>query len=82
MMWLATKKCLFCKHIANEPHHIRAGLTGGMGLKPKDWFIIPTCSDCHREIHSKGEVSFYERNGFTIEKVKNKARRLYDGRNS
>lgn len=78
LMRLAEMPCTFCSRCpCGEPHHIRKGTDGGMGKKPSDKYAIPTCHDCHHIIHTKGEVSFYEKNGYTLEELIEKANNLW-----
>lgn len=70
LQWLSELPCMFCNiEPCGEPHHVRIGTDGGMGMKPSDDNAIPTCHNCHNEIHTKGERTFYEKHGFTIENI-------------
>lgn len=40
-------------------HHVRAGGHGGVGLKPSDYRTVPLTDSEHRELHQKGEKSFW-----------------------
>lgn len=41
-----------------EAAHVRGGTDGGLSLKPSDCFVIPLCSEAHREQHQIGEQAF------------------------
>ncbi len=64
----------------NNAHHIRKGTDGGMGLKPSDMYAVPICNTCHREIHMKGEVSFYKKHGYEVEDIITKAKKTWGER--
>ncbi len=61
--WIRTLTCLGCgaspQKATIECAHVRNGTDGGTGLKPSDRFTVPLCSDCHREQHNVGEVTFW-----------------------
>jgi len=38
-----------------------------MGLKAKDKYAIPTCSDCHRDIHTKGQKTTFAKYGLDVD---------------
>jgi hypothetical protein len=44
--------CVACHQSPVEAHHIRqSGITGG-AQKASDWFTIPLCPPCHRQLHA------------------------------
>jgi hypothetical protein len=56
--------CLSCFWPApSECAHVRVGSDGGTGLKPSSRFTVPLCTDCHREQHSVGEITFWSKLG-------------------
>lgn len=57
--WLSIKPCIFCGVEPQDPdtegpppHHDREIGPCGMNLKPSDTYMLPTCNDCHGEIHT------------------------------
>ncbi len=52
-----------------EAAHVRTGTDGGMGMKPSDCFVIPLCSDAHREQHRVGEAEFERIYGISMRKI-------------
>lgn len=50
--FVASKPCLYCGSPASEAHHVRELAPCGMGTKPSDCCVVPTCSACHKDIHS------------------------------
>jgi len=81
--WLAFAKemnCMFCR-VKNDTvimHHIRAGGGGGMGMKPSDNLVVPTCFLCHSEIERIGEIPFYKQYNFTVPELKSIAINMYE----
>lgn len=71
LRWLAQKPCVICKISDGTvvAHHIRAGLAGGVGLKPGDDRCIPLCHKHHMELHDYplGEVTYLNLNGIDYE---------------
>ena len=50
-------------------HHVRLGGHGGMGLKPSDFRTVPLTDPEHRELHQKGEGSFWNSRGVDPDEV-------------
>lgn len=50
-------------------HHVRMGGGGGMGLKPSDYRSVPLMDREHRELHQKGEPSFWAARGVNPDKI-------------
>ena len=49
-----------CAPGPSEAAHIRMGLGGGIGLKPKDAWTVPLCRRCHeKQSTGAGEVAFW-----------------------
>jgi hypothetical protein len=48
--WIRTLKCLVhgpdCRGVL-DPHHVRLGTDGGMGLRPHDKWCVPLCRHHH-----------------------------------
>jgi hypothetical protein len=51
--------CCVCSCWPSEACHVRAGLSGGIGMKPPDSFVIPMCHSCHFTQHNIGEKKFW-----------------------
>jgi hypothetical protein len=48
-------------HVCEGPivfAHVRSSQTGGIGLKPEDWWGISLCDGAHRLQHQIGEPAF------------------------
>lgn len=83
LMELTELPCMFCSaEPCWEAHHIRKGTDGGMGKKPSDCWAIPVCVICHGLIHTKGEITYYAKHGYTVEDVKMVATKLWDNTNA
>lgn len=66
---------LFGKHECNgktEAAHVRIGTDGGIGQKPSDCYVLPLCSEAHREQHQIGEQSFEKRYGVKMKEIAEK----------
>lgn len=72
--------CLLCgtKDETIVAHHIRVGTYCGTALKPDDNLTFPICYICHEEVNTKGEISTYKKNGFTVPELKDIAIKLYE----
>ena len=59
--WIRRQSCLVhgvdCGG-AVDPHHVRNGTDGGMGLKPHDKWCVPLCRWHHDQVHREGWRSF------------------------
>lgn len=69
-------------HDPCDPAHIRAGLSGGVGMKPSDDLVLPLSHAAHMEQHHIGERPFWLKvmqrdSHFMMECVKAYARQLY-----
>lgn len=51
--------CVICGATPCDPAHFRAGLGGGIGLKPSDARVFPLCHTHHRVQHNDGESRFW-----------------------
>lgn len=59
LRWVRRHRCEACDRQDNiVAHHVRLQSDGGMGIKPSDFFALPLCSECHRELHDHGEKRF------------------------
>ncbi len=45
--FIASKPCMHCGAVEVQCAHIRAGHSGGMGMKPPDYLTVPLCPECH-----------------------------------
>lgn len=66
LAWIRTLSCLICgDQTSVEAAHVRYAdpsvgkPESGMGRKPSDAFVVPLCSDCHREQHKGSEHAFW-----------------------
>jgi len=78
--------CISClDNTSVEACHIRLSdasvckVNPGVGQKPDDKFVLPMCSECHREQHSMQEKAFWDRRGIDPVKI---ALALYAARDS
>lgn len=53
----------------SEAAHVRTGTDGGTGLKPGDNWVIPLCSEAHREQHQIGEAAFERLYGIDMKAI-------------
>ena len=61
LAFIRTLPCCVCHSPGpSEAAHLRMGLGGGMGMKPKDSWTVPLCHRCHSKQHNgAGEVAFW-----------------------
>ncbi len=52
-------RCLYCAEPSQAAHIRKGSGSGGMGMKPSDSACVPLCTDCHREQHQHGEITFW-----------------------
>jgi hypothetical protein len=84
-----TDYCIFCGKTKTDIHHCIYG-TSNRKLCDEDGIVIPTCRDCHEEIHKKSICGFlskmfgqaiFERNecakGSSIEDARKLFRKRY-----
>lgn len=69
--------CVACQTMPCEAHHIRQGGISGGSQKASDWFTIPLCPRCHRELHA-GIKTWEMRYKAQIYHVANTLQRLYE----
>ena len=61
--WIRTLECTVCGSRQNvQAAHMRGldKLSGGMGLKPDDLYVIPLCAECHGKEHTKGRNALFD----------------------
>ena len=70
LKWIRTR---FCEAILSggcggrvEAAHVRTGTDGGMGMKPSDCWVIPLCTEHHREQHRIGEAAFEKKHRLNL----------------
>ena len=52
LAWIRKQRCACCaSDVGVQPHHLIGYGNGGMGTKAPDFFAIPMCAVCHRELH-------------------------------
>jgi len=54
-------ECSKCGEKATELHHLNYNNLGEEELESD---VIPLCSECHKEIHNKGEYGYGEHKGY------------------
>lgn len=64
--FIASLRCVACgDNTSVEPAHLRTAnlfwgkCESGLGRKPTNW-LLPLCSECHREQHDVGEMPFWD----------------------
>ena len=69
LMWIKKQRCLIndgdCGG-AVDPHHVRNGTDGGMGLRPHDKWCVPLCRWHHDQNHRDGWRSFDRLHGVNL----------------
>ena len=59
--WIKKQRCAIddgeCGGVV-DPHHVRNGTDGGMGLKPNDKWCVPLCRWHHGQLHRDGWRTF------------------------
>lgn len=59
--WVRERQCLVSGYSENVvAHHVRIGLSGGMGIKPSDYRTLPLDSKLHMILHNIGEKTFWK----------------------
>ena len=59
--WVRRRPCLVSGSTQQVvAHHVRIGLSGGMGLKPSDYRTLPLDARLHRLLHDTGEKTFWK----------------------
>jgi len=76
--FIKDQPCLVCCSPGpSDPHRVRMGTDGGMGLKPSDKYAVPLCHTHHQVLHHYGERVFWENTKeFSIIDVFEEIRRL------
>lgn len=61
LAFIRTLPCVVCfAPPPSEAAHLRLGLAGGIGMKPRDLWTVPLCHQCHARSHrGAGEVAFW-----------------------
>jgi len=59
--FIRRKKCLICRRISPDAHHVRSRGAGG-----SDYDTVPLCRKHHTELHQIGQRTFESRKGFNF----------------
>ena len=60
LKWVRERPCLVSGSTNVVAHHVRIGLSGGMGIKPSDYRTLPLDYKLHMLLHNVGEKTFWK----------------------
>lgn len=60
--WVRRQPCLGCGASPCHAHHVKCGF-GMIGKRVSDSRTVPLCPDCHRDLHSAGELGWWQERG-------------------
>lgn len=68
--WVRMQPCVVCgSNVGCDAHHWIGTRSAGTGTKVDDYYTMPLCRRCHRELHQKGHRTWEHTHGITQERA-------------